>query len=94
MIFWKHVGQIIVEPVCDESHLMCWPQIGQAYLNSLIQPARFHIWVWAATRIFVPALPSHAFPGRNFSGWLYTRARDRPGNPPLKYLGIRAQLWF
>jgi hypothetical protein len=22
-------------PACDESHLMCWPHTGQAYLNSL-----------------------------------------------------------
>jgi hypothetical protein len=36
MIFWKHVGHSIVVPLCDESHLMCWPQTGHAYLNSLM----------------------------------------------------------
>src|ERR1017187_5196078 len=34
VIFWKHVGHSITEPLCDESHLMCWPHTGQAYLNS------------------------------------------------------------
>jgi len=23
VIFWKHVGHSITEPLCDESHLMC-----------------------------------------------------------------------
>src|ERR1700722_5056782 len=36
MIFWKHVGHSIWVPDCDESHLMCWPHTGQAYLNSLM----------------------------------------------------------
>src|ERR1017187_8263094 len=36
MIFWKHVGHSITVPACDESHLMCWPHTGQAYLNSLM----------------------------------------------------------
>jgi hypothetical protein len=36
VIFWKHVGQSITVPACDESHLMCWPHTGQAYLNSLM----------------------------------------------------------
>src|SRR5947208_804209 len=36
VIFWKQVGQSICVPACDESHLMCWPHTGQAYLNSLI----------------------------------------------------------
>ena len=35
VIFWKHVGHSICVPACDESHLMCWPHTGQAYLNSL-----------------------------------------------------------
>src|ERR1017187_5252398 len=36
VIFWKHVGQSITEPACDESHLMCCPHTGHAYLNSLM----------------------------------------------------------
>jgi hypothetical protein len=36
VIFWKHVGHSITEPACDESHLMCCPHTGQAYLNSLM----------------------------------------------------------
>src|SRR5271154_257761 len=36
VIFWKQVGHSICEPACDESHLMCWPHTGQAYLNSLM----------------------------------------------------------
>src|ERR1022692_4726962 len=34
VIFWKHVGHSITVPACDESHIMCWPHTGQAYLNS------------------------------------------------------------
>ena len=26
----------MTEPACDSSHIMCWPQTGQANLNSLI----------------------------------------------------------
>jgi hypothetical protein len=51
MIFWKHVGQTIIVPDCDESHLMCWLQTGQAYLNSLMRHATFHICPPAATHI-------------------------------------------
>jgi hypothetical protein len=36
VIFWKHVGHSMTVPLCDESHIMCWPQTGQAYLNSLM----------------------------------------------------------
>src|ERR1017187_7081408 len=36
VIFWKHVGQSITEPACDDSPLMGWPHTGQAYLNSLM----------------------------------------------------------
>jgi hypothetical protein len=36
VIFWKHVGHSITVPLCDESHFMCWPQTGHAYLNSLM----------------------------------------------------------
>ena len=40
----------MTEPACDSSHIMCWPQTGQAYLNSLMAAAqRFHIWVTWAT---------------------------------------------
>src|ERR1035437_1347504 len=35
-IFWKNVGHSIVVPLCVESHLMCWPHTGQAYVNSLM----------------------------------------------------------
>ena len=53
MIFWKHVGHSIVVPLCDESHLMCWPQTGHAYLNSLMAAGKaFHIRVSAAMWIF------------------------------------------
>src|SRR5580765_8408759 len=37
VIFWKQVGHSISVPACDESHLMCWPHTGQAYLNSLMK---------------------------------------------------------
>jgi hypothetical protein len=44
VIFWKHVGHSMTVPACDESHLMCWPHTGQAYLNSLMAVAKtFHI---------------------------------------------------
>ena len=44
VIFWKHVGHSITVPLCDESHLMCWPHTGQAYLNSLMAVCKtFHI---------------------------------------------------
>src|ERR1700722_10137905 len=36
IIFWKQVGHSIWVPDCDESHLICWPHTGQAYLNSLM----------------------------------------------------------
>ena len=36
VIFWKHVGHSITVPACDESHIMCWPHTGQAYLYSLM----------------------------------------------------------
>jgi hypothetical protein len=36
VIFWKHVGHSITVPLCDESHFMCWPHTGHAYLNSLM----------------------------------------------------------
>gem|GEM_PF-4899277 len=36
VIFWKHVGHSITEPPRDESHIMCWPHTGHAYLNSLM----------------------------------------------------------
>jgi hypothetical protein len=36
VIFWKQVGHSITVPLCDESHFMCWPHTGHAYLNSLI----------------------------------------------------------
>jgi hypothetical protein len=52
-IFWKHVGHSIVVPLCDESHLMCWPQTGHAYLNSLMAAGKaFHIRSSAATWFF------------------------------------------
>jgi argininosuccinate lyase len=44
VIFWKHVGHSITVPACDESHIMCWPHTGQAYLNSLMAVGiTFHI---------------------------------------------------
>src|SRR5208283_4318017 len=53
VIFWKHVGHSICEPACDESHLMCWPHTGQAYLNSLMALAEtFHICRRTATKFF------------------------------------------
>jgi hypothetical protein len=53
MIFWKHVGHSIVVPLCDESHFMCWPQTGHAYLNSLMAGGKaFHIRAPSATRFF------------------------------------------
>jgi hypothetical protein len=41
-------------PVWDESHLMCWPHTGQAYLNSLMQSdaKTFHIRGATAMPIF------------------------------------------
>ena len=36
VIFWKQVGHSITVPLCDESHFMCWPHTGHAYLNSLM----------------------------------------------------------
>ena len=36
MIFWKQVGQSMTLPACDSSHIMCWPQMGHANLNSLM----------------------------------------------------------
>jgi len=36
VIFWKQVGHSITVPACDESHFMCWPHTGHAYLNSLM----------------------------------------------------------
>jgi hypothetical protein len=33
----------MTEPLCDESHFMCWPQTGQAYLNSLMADAAGNI---------------------------------------------------
>ena len=35
-IFWKHVGHSIRVPLALESLLMCWPQTGQANLNSVM----------------------------------------------------------
>jgi hypothetical protein len=53
VIFWKHVGHSITVPLCDESHFMCWPHTGHAYLNSLMADGKaFHIRAPAATRIF------------------------------------------
>jgi hypothetical protein len=50
VIFWKHVGHSITVPLCEESHLMCWPHTGQAYLNSLTAVGKtFHIFTAAAT---------------------------------------------
>ena len=53
-IFWKHVGQSMTLPPCDASHIMCWPQTGQAYLNSLINlwAKPFHRTPVSAMRIF------------------------------------------
>jgi hypothetical protein len=42
-IFWKQVGHSMTEPPCDVSHIMCWPQTGQAYLNSLMADFRSNI---------------------------------------------------
>jgi hypothetical protein len=40
-------------PACDESHRMCWPQTGQAYVYSLMAAAEtFHIRKLSATAIF------------------------------------------
>src|ERR1017187_585002 len=36
MIFWKHVGHSICAPLTPGSDMICWPQTGQAYLNSLM----------------------------------------------------------
>jgi hypothetical protein len=33
----KQVGQSIGEPVAVESHVMCWPQTGQANLKELME---------------------------------------------------------
>jgi hypothetical protein len=53
VIFWKQVGHSITVPLCDESHFMCWPHTGQAYLNSLMAAGKaFHIRAPAATWIF------------------------------------------
>jgi hypothetical protein len=60
MIFWKQVGQVIVEPACEESHLMCWLHTGQAYLNSLMLSKTFHIWPPAATWILPGRGPAGA----------------------------------
>src|SRR5487761_2444748 len=58
VIFWKHVGHSIIVPACDESHLICWPQTGQAYLYSLMAAAEtFHIRAVLATRFFNPGKP-------------------------------------
>src|SRR5580658_9434660 len=35
-IFWKQVGHSMTEPPWVESHIMCWPQTGQANLNSFM----------------------------------------------------------
>jgi hypothetical protein len=53
VIFWKHVGHSITVPLCDESHFMCWPQIGHAYLNSLMAGGKVsHIRAPSATWFF------------------------------------------
>jgi hypothetical protein len=53
VIFWKQVGHSITVPLCDESHFMCWPHTGHAYLNSLMAGGKaFHIRAPSATRIF------------------------------------------
>jgi len=40
-------------PLCDESHLMCWPHTGHAYLNSLMAAGKaFHIRASAAMWFF------------------------------------------
>ncbi len=53
VIFWKHVGHSITEPACDESHLMCWPHTGQAYLNSLMAVGQtFHIRAGSGNEVF------------------------------------------
>src|SRR5208282_1330950 len=36
VIFWKHVGHSITVLLRHDSHLMCWPQTGQANVNSLM----------------------------------------------------------
>ena len=73
VIFWKHVGHSITEPACDESHFMCWPHTGQAYLNSLMAvPKTFHIRAPLATRIFqvIDAKPPGAGAKSNaFASW-------------------------
>jgi hypothetical protein len=53
VIFWKHVGHSITVPLCDESHFMCWPHTGHAYLNSLMADGKaFHIRAPSATWFF------------------------------------------
>jgi hypothetical protein len=53
VIFWKHVGHSITVLLRHDSHLICWPQTGQANLNSLMIVWRaFHIHALAAIRFF------------------------------------------
>ncbi len=62
VIFWKHVGHSIFVPACDESHRICWPHTGQAYLNSLMAAAEtFHIHRRTATPIFRSESSSFSF---------------------------------
>jgi hypothetical protein len=54
VIFWRHVGHSMTVPHCDESHLMCCPHTGQAYLNSLMADGQtFHIHAATATWNFM-----------------------------------------
>jgi hypothetical protein len=74
MIFWKHVGHSMVVPLCEASHRMCWPQWGQAYLNSLMT---------AAT---IPLFPPHGNP--TFRVWECRRSQNVAQICNLPYRGF------
>jgi hypothetical protein len=73
VIFWKHVGHSITVPLCDESHFMCCPHTGQAYLNSLMAGGKaFHIRAPSATWFFYEV-------GRHFGVTFYADRRSLVG---------------
>jgi hypothetical protein len=76
-IFWKHVGHSDTEPLWVESHFMCCPHTGHAYLNSLMPRQTFHIRAPAAMRILGEAV---------------SPPRRQDTKPPRKCLCVPASL--
>ena len=70
VIFWKHVGHSITEPPCDESHFMCWPHTGHAYLNSLMALPKHFTFIARRQR---PFFESSSFSSSSSSSIIFDR---------------------